>query len=206
MIARHRAVRRAAWILVAAGIAALSYSAYVVANAQIYQTAQRRQLEQARAVPTSPPVAAMVPVTPAPAEGDVVGEIDIPRLGLAAIIAEGDSPAILKHAVGHLADSALPGETGNVVLAGHRDTFFRPLKQVRVGDTITVKTRRGDFDYLVESTLVVSPDDVEVLEPVGGRTLTLVTCYPFFYVGSAPNRFIVRAREAGTSAGAGRTR
>ena len=88
------------------------------------------------------------------------------------VVAQGDSPAILQRAVGHVADSAFPGETGNVVLAGHRDTFFRPLKRVRVGDAITVKTLNGDFDYLVESTRVVPPTDLQVLEPTGGRTLT----------------------------------
>jgi sortase A len=106
-----------------------------------------------------------------------------------------DSAAILRRAVGHLARTAWPGEAGNVVLAGHRDTFFRPLKRVQVGDAITLKTRIGDFEYLVESTAVVPPTDVQVLQPTGGRTLTLITCFPFTYLGSAPNRFVVRARE-----------
>ena len=112
----------------------------------------------------------------------------------------GDSPDILKRAVGHIADTALPGNTGNVVLAGHRDTFFRPLRDLRVGDAITLKTRRGDFDYVVESTFVVAPTDVWVLEARGGRILTLITCYPFSYIGPAPDRFIVRARQATDSA------
>jgi sortase A len=81
------------------------------------------------------------------------------------------------------------------VLAGHRDTFFRPLKDVRVGDRIMLATRDGEFEYLVESTAVVPPSSVEVLEPTGGRTLTLITCYPFSYLGAAPDRFIVRARD-----------
>jgi sortase A len=83
------------------------------------------------------------------------------------------------------------------VLAGHRDTFFRPLKQVHAGDAITLKTRDGDFEYLVESTAVVPPADVGVLQPTRTRTLTLITCFPFSYVGPAPDRFIVRAREIG---------
>jgi sortase A len=99
--------------------------------------------------------------------------------------------------VGHLAETALPGEMGNVVLAGHRDTFFRPLKGVQVGDAITLKTRDGDVTYEVESTRVVPPTDLSVLDSTGERTLTLITCFPFSYVGSAPNRFIVRARETG---------
>ena len=81
------------------------------------------------------------------------------------------------------------------MLAGHRDTFFRPLKDIREGDVITLKTRDRDFDYVVESLSIVKPTDVQVIEPTGGHTLTLVTCFPFYYVGSAPSRFIVFARE-----------
>jgi sortase A len=81
------------------------------------------------------------------------------------------------------------------VLAGHRDTFFRPLKRVHAGDAITLKTRNGDFEYAVESIAVVPPGDVHVLQSTGGRTLTLITCFPFSYLGPAPDRFIVRARE-----------
>ena len=111
------------------------------------------------------------------------------------MVVQGDSAAILRLAVGHLADTALPGESGNVVLAGHRDTFFRPLKRVQVGDVITLKTRGGAFTYRVESTSVVPPTDVQVIRPTGRRTLTLITCFPFAYIGSAPNRFIVRAHR-----------
>jgi sortase A len=81
------------------------------------------------------------------------------------------------------------------VLAGHRDTFFRPLSGVQVGDVITLNTRGGAFTYLVESTAVVPPSDLQVLRPTGRPTLTLITCFPFAYIGSAPNRFIVRASE-----------
>jgi sortase A len=131
-----------------------------------------------------------------PVEGHPLGEIQIPRLGLSAIVVQGDSDEILGHAVGHLAETALPGESGNVVLAGHRDTFFRPLKRMQVGDVIMLKTGGGDFTYLVESTAVVPPSDLRVIQPTGRRTLTLITCFPFAYVGSAPDRFMVRAREA----------
>jgi sortase A len=111
------------------------------------------------------------------------------------MVVQGESAPILRHGVGHLSDTALPGDVGNVVLAGHRDTFFRPLSGVRAGDSIALKTRDGEFEYLVESTSVVAPGAVEVLEPTAGRTLTLITCYPFSYIGAAPNRFIVRARQ-----------
>jgi len=99
--------------------------------------------------------------------------------------------------VGHLSNSALPGEQGNVALAAHRDTFFRPLRNIRVGDEIKFKTRKRSFDYVVESMEIVTPADVSVLEPSTGHDLTLLTCYPFHYIGSAPKRFVVFAREIG---------
>ncbi len=180
--------RAAAGVLLAAGLLALGYAAYVVTDAKVYQTTERRRLDRARADGA---------VAPALVDGGTIGEIRIPRLGLSAIVVQGDSASVLRRAVGHLADTALPGHSGNVVLAGHRDTFFRPLKGVRAGDAITLNTRDGDFEYRVESTAVVPPDDVRVLQPTGGRTLTLITCFPFSYLGPAPDRFVVRARETG---------
>jgi sortase A len=91
----------------------------------------------------------------------------------------------------------LPGELGNVVLSGHRDTFFRPLRNIQLGDEIKIKTLDGEFEYQVKSTKVVLPRDVQVLQPSGENTLTLVTCFPFYYVGAAPKRFIVHAHQIG---------
>lgn len=90
--------------------------------------------------------------------------------------------------------TAEPGETGNVVLGGHRDTFFRPLRGIRRGDRITVTTTTGKYRYRVDWTRVVNPEQTELLQPTPDPALTLVTCYPFRYVGAAPQRFIVRAR------------
>jgi sortase A len=89
----------------------------------------------------------------------------------------------------------LPGEWGNVALAGHRDTFFRPLRDIQLGDEIRFRTSEHSFDYLVESIEVVAPNDTQVLEPSTGHDLTFITCFPFYYVGHAPKRFVVRARE-----------
>ncbi|MGC0774658.1 MAG: class D sortase [Candidatus Acidiferrum sp.] len=125
----------------------------------------------------------------------MLGELQVPRLGLNAIVVQGDSTADLRRAVGHLSSSALPGEWGNVALAGHRDTFFRPLRDIRLGDSITIKTRARSFEYVVESIEVVAPTDIRVLEPSTGHDLTLLTCFPFHYVGPAPKRFVVRARQ-----------
>ena len=187
----HLVARYASRILLAAGAFALTYAAYLTIDSRMYQATERRQFALARQ--SSPVVAA--PVL-AQADGDSIGVIEIPRIGIAVVVVQGDSPAILKRAVGHIADTALPGNAGNVVLAGHRDTFFRPLRDLRVGDAIALKTRQGDFDYVVESTFVVGPADVWVLEARGGHTLTLITCYPFSYIGPAPDRFIVRASRS----------
>jgi sortase A len=102
-------------------------------------------------------------------------------------------------AIGHLSDTPLPWHDGNSALAGHRNTFFRPLQHIRVGDELRVSTVRGDFRYQVRETMVVGPDEVWVLDPTDRPMLTLITCYPFNYVGKAPRRFIVRAERTSTS-------
>jgi sortase A len=114
---------------------------------------------------------------------------------LSVMVVQGDSPASLRHAVGHLPKSALPGEWGNVALAGHRDTYFRPVRDIRLGDEIRFKTLDHNFEYVVESIEVVAPSDIHVLEVFTGHDLTFITCFPFHYVGPAPKRFVVRARE-----------
>jgi sortase A len=96
---------------------------------------------------------------------------------------------------GHILGTALPGDTGNIGIARHRDTFFRALRNIRCNDIITLSTPRGEYRYRVVSTKVVSPSDVAVLDSDGNQILTLVTCYPFYFVGAAPSRFIVRAER-----------
>ena len=103
------------------------------------------------------------------AEGGVIGEIEVPRLGLKAIVVQGDSEKLLRRAVGHLPETALPGEAGNVALAGHRDSLFRPLRNVRPGDTITLRTPDREFQYEVEWTAVVPPTAVRVIQPTRSR-------------------------------------
>jgi sortase A len=111
------------------------------------------------------------------------------------VVFEGTTDDTLARGVGHLRGSAGPGERGNLVLAGHRDTFFRALRNIREGDEVDIKGPQGEFEYQVESTTIVNPDQTEVLEPGNGDTLTLITCYPFRYIGNAPQRFIVRASK-----------
>jgi sortase A len=128
------------------------------------------------------------------ADPGLIGRIEIPRLGLTAIVREGTGRRTLERAVGHVAGTALPGENGNVCLAAHRDTFFRRLEGVRKNDTIRITTPGATYEYTVQGTAVVDPGAVEVLASTGDAALTLVTCYPFRYVGPAPRRFIVSGR------------
>jgi sortase A len=178
-------LREACYFFLALGILALSYAGYIFADAHTYQALAIEKFHQA-VVPSEPHTLA---------EGDVIGEIQVPRLALDAIVVQGDSLANLRRAVGHLSNSALPGQWGNVALAGHRDTFFRPLRDIRLGDAIKFKTPERTFEYRVESIEVVAPTYIGALESSTGHDLTLLTCFPFHYVGPAPQRFVVHARE-----------
>jgi sortase A len=117
----------------------------------------------------------------------------IPKLRLEVPLFDGTDELTLNHAVGRIAGTARPGETGNIGIAGHRDGFFRGLKNVVVGDAIELKTLKGTATYFVDRIQIVSPRQVEVLRPTSVPTLTLVTCYPFYFFGSAPQRYIVTA-------------
>ena len=112
---------------------------------------------------------------------------------LSALAREGVDVRTLRGSVGHVPGTALPGAEGNAAFAAHRDTFFSPLKWIRKGDEVLVTTPDGVHRYAVNRTRVVDPSDVSVLQPSREHTLTLITCYPFDYVGSAPKRFIVQA-------------
>jgi sortase A len=150
---------------------------------------------------TEPLPAGPVQAERAPLPEMLLGRLKIPRLHVAAMVREGADSGTLRKAIGHIPGTALPGKTGNVGLAGHRDTFFRALRDIEKDDAIDFETDSGTFRYAVQSTKIVSPRDVSVLTASGGRTLTLVTCYPFYYVGSAPKRFIVRAVQVNTGGG-----
>lgn len=142
-------------------------------------------------------------VQPELSDEAVVGRIEIPRIGLRAILLEGTSKTCLRRAVGHIEGTALPGEPGNAAFAGHRDTFFYPLKSIRKDDVIRIQTLDGTFTYRVDSVSIVAPDATEVLKPTATPTLTLVTCYPFNYIGPAPSRYIVQASETSAAWGDG---
>ena len=174
------------------GALALGYSAFVLVRAHLYQEAAFRQFQKR----TGTPVEVVAPPQPA-ADGVSIARFEIPRLKLDTVVIEGDNDADLRLGIGHIPGTALPGSQGNVGIAGHRDTFFRPLRNVRAGDLITLTTTSAKYQYRVESTEVVAPERSDVLNPTPEPHLTLVTCFPFYYVGPAPRRFIVHAREIG---------
>jgi sortase A len=194
---RWRGVLRSAErLLVVAGIAILAWCAVVVADASLAQRAARRSLEaMARVTPAPPralPTSAVVQ-QPRAIRGGPIAALSIPRIDLSVIVLHGSDDTTLRRGPGHLEGTPMPGDAGNVVFAGHRDSFFRPLRRVRTGDDVFVDTPHGRFHYRVSSLRVVHSRDLSVLEPTGDDVLTLITCYPFSLLGSAPERFIVRA-------------
>jgi sortase A len=130
----------------------------------------------------------------APRPGTVLGTLVAPTLEMSAPVLEGSDDGTLDRGAGHIEDTPFPGESGNIGIAGHRDTVFRPLEHAKAGDPLELKTAERTYHYTITKTLIVDPKDVYVLDPTESPTLTLVTCYPFRYVGHAPRRFIVQAR------------
>jgi sortase A len=183
-------------LLLGIGALALAYFTYVSAESMLYQAFENRELDAILAAPASArPVAAQGEPRPraVPARRSVIGRMEIPRLNVSAVVRAGSDSRTLQLAVGHIPGTAVPGEAGNVGLAGHRDTFFRRLRNIRNDDEIRIATPEGTYVYRVARTDIVKPRDVWVLDPTVHPTLTLVTCYPFSYIGSAPQRFVVRA-------------
>jgi sortase A len=132
-----------------------------------------------------------------PAVGSWLARLDAPSVHLSTTVLEGSDDGTLRGAAGHIEDTAFPGQEGNIGIAGHRDTIFRPIRNVHVGDLLVLTTTDRVFHYRISNTMIVNPNDVYVLDPTERPTLTLVTCYPFTFVGHAPRRFIVRAELVG---------
>ena len=191
-------------------ILTLGYVGFTLLDAKLYQAGQDRQFQQAKnsapAIPDSdlhsesPAAVEPLPASPANTATALrgpyaVGRIEIQRIGLAAMIMEGTDERTLRRAVGHFPGTALPGQRGNVAIAGHRDTFFRALRNIRKNDEITLETATGSYSYQADYSEVVEPQNTEVLDSSDESRLTLVTCYPFSYVGPAPKRFVVHAHR-----------
>jgi sortase A len=176
--------------LIFGGAALLAWYAYTLHERT---NAQRRAKEWLIGAPAVHSTAPPPPVR----RGDVIGELEIPRLQVSVMVFEGDDAGILSEGAGHIPGTALRSGTGNIGIAAHRDTYFRPLRLVHANDVIALTTPAGVSRYAVTDTKIVQPSNVGVLAVAPGRDLTLVTCYPFYYVGNAPQRFIVHARKIG---------
>ena len=188
-----------------AGASALIWCAVIVSDGVLAQWNAQSALEIAMAVDEltravepaherSQPLPTAESSRHPPADiGAAIAALSIPRVQLSAIVLHGSDARTLQRGPGHLEHTALPGDAGNVVIAGHRDSFFRPLRHIRLADDIFVETRDGHYHYRVTSLRVVGPREVSVIAPTSEETLTLITCYPFWVLGHALNRFIVRA-------------
>ena len=201
----------ARYFFLALAVACLGFFGYTYLARVLYQTHESWEFDRtprlsaAAVVASSGKVAAAgrvggaswrpAPSSRLPLATAIIGRLSIPRLHLSAMVREGTDRDTLMLAIGHIPATALPGEAGNVGVAGHRDTFFRGLKDLKTNDEIRFSTLGGNFKYVVESLIIVEPDNIGVLAGSSENVLTLVTCYPFSYIGSAPKRFVVRARQ-----------
>jgi sortase A len=188
------------WIergLLTSGVALTAWCALILLEARFYNSLQVPAPAPLTITQTLPGDAgtpgAHGPVVAAPPQGAVVGRLEVPSIHLSTTVLEGSDDATLSRASGHIEDTPFPGQPGNVGIAGHRDTVFRPLRYVHLGDTLVLTTSNRIYRYRIRKTFIVGPDDVYVLDPTEHPTLTLVTCYPFEFVGHAPQRFIVQA-------------
>lgn len=191
-------------MLIGLGVACFIYFGAATVSTWRYQRNAKSQVDKMVSIERPPPAARERPPIAYPPlkQGDVIGRVDIPRLNLSAAVAEGDDDNTLGKAVGHLPDTPLPWEgRGNVAFAAHRDGLFRPLEKIRLNDDVRVVTARGEYHYRVTKTHIVDPHDVWVIAPTDTPTITLITCYPFSFVGNAPRRFIVQAELVGHPAG-----
>jgi sortase A len=197
----------ARWIFLGIATISLGYVAYAYADAELFQAYENWQFDRAAhdahprpaAITTKPLVVPASLSDPSQratvAPGAVLGRLEISRIGVSVIVAEGVDSHTLRRAVGHIPGTAFPGEHGNVAISGHRDTFFRALKDIQQDDEITLTTLEGSYRYRVDLLKVVSEDEMSVLKGSSESILTLVTCYPFYFVGPAPKRFVVRAHR-----------
>jgi sortase A len=189
----------ARYFFLALGIVCLGLYSFDYVERALYQTYESREFDRTlgRGAALVASRLSQNPESPSrrPSPAELIGRISIPRLHLSAMVREGIDRKTLKLAIGHIPATALPWQAGNVGVAGHRDTFFRGLKDLKTGDEIQFSTLSGDFQYVVEALAIVDPDNAGALAPTSENVLTMVTCYPFYYVGAAPKRFVVRARQ-----------
>ena len=196
-------------LLIVAGLALIAWPVYVATDSAMVQWSGRRQLAQTIQAAQARPAKANVPddqgetivvrkpgTTPSATvvPGTVLGQLEVPRLGLSYVLLEGTDNRTLDRSVGHVEGTSLPGSAGNIAVAGHRDRHFRKLEWIHRDDQIVLTSTAGTrYVYRVEWSRLFKPGDIQVLDESYGPAVTLITCFPFEYVGSAPLRLIVRA-------------
>ncbi len=188
--------KRLSTILLLAGSAILVWCASVWTSAALFERYEAWRWN-APSVPATSVNHSAAASTYRPKPHDVIAWLDVPRLHISTAVLEGDDDLALRLGAGHIPGTPIPGAPGNVGIAAHRDTVFRSLGGIEPQDRIRLRTAEGDWEYTVESTRIVRPSNVSVLASSGQSELTLVTCYPFRYVGAAPLRFIVHAKRTG---------
>jgi LPXTG-site transpeptidase (sortase) family protein len=184
------------WLLLVSGLLLLIAGSREVVSSLFSQLRETEVWDEAEAMHEAEAHRERTPKArprPTYSRGETMARFQIPRLGTRLPIVQGTGKAELRRAPGHLEGTELPGEPGNTVVAGHRDTHFRVLKDILLGDQIIVDHDGERLVYVVTNTKIVPPTERNVLMPVEGHRLTLVTCYPFYYLGPAPKRFIVQA-------------
>ena len=192
-------LRAISYLLILGGLVIAGFGVYSVRSTyhaeQVAQAEWDRQMaNRASDRPSAPEIRREVQ------KGEMLARLSIDRLKSQWVVLEGADHEVLKRGPGHLPDTALPGARGNSVIAGHRDTQFRVLRNVEIGEEISVETEGRTYVYRVTDRRVVAPTDTSSLNRTATPTLTLVTCYPFYYVGPAPKRFIVRAELVSSKA------
>jgi len=191
---RQQLLSRRRWslVLVLVGVVLLSYVGYSYFS--MYHEQQRLAQEWEEQQKQAQSSSSEGSATPVKSQDDGLTRVSIPKISLDAIIVEGTSHKQLKLGPGHVKNTPIPGETGNSVISAHRDTFFRHIYELSKGDDIIVKRLGRTFTYEVVSKKIVEPDDMSVLAPSKDAKLTLITCYPIYYIGPAPKRLIVTAK------------
>jgi sortase A len=189
------------WFLIVIGLVLAGFGAYDYYTAKLAQSEAAREWSESdseQPVPQSLPQAEQKSTKPLTYYdpyrlGETVAKLKLPRLDTTLFVVEGTDQKDLRKGPGHMPGTALPGVSGNCVIAGHRDTHFRPLQGIRKGDEVELDTKYGNFRYQVRSMEIVSPTNVSSLYPTKDPVLHLITCYPFQYVGHAPKRMVIEA-------------
>jgi sortase A len=198
---RNAGLRWLSRVFLTAGAVVLASGIYIWADAHVYQALESQRFDPSLPANSNGQIANCKASAKAlDSFNSSIGRLEIPRLGLSVVVLEGDGTQTLRRGAGHIPGSAWAGHAGNLAIAGHRDTFFRGLRDIRKDDVIQLTTLNRSYVYRVDLIQIVESSDMQVLDKTAEPVLTLITCFPFSYIGPAPSRFVVRARQVSSSA------